>query len=122
VWVRPCVEDKEHERKGVAERGHGPSASVEGLPGSAVRRSVFRSGVVHSLVSAEGHGFSFVRGLLGLWLGWCCGGVFWGLPASAGMSVGATSVVLAGTGSQERALGFTGLEADLVMLQRGERS
>lgn len=30
--------------------------------------------------------------------------------------------VLAGTGSQERALGFTGLEAIQAMLQRGERS
>jgi hypothetical protein len=36
--------------------------------------------------------------------------------------VSATQVVLSGTGDRERALGFMGLEADRVMLQRGERS
>jgi hypothetical protein len=78
VWVRPCVEDKGHERKGVAERGHGPSASVGGLPGSAVRRSVFRSGAARSLVSARVLGSPSSVGCLGF--GWsgvageCSGG------------------------------------------------
>lgn len=38
------------------------------------------------------------------------------------MFVGATLVVLSGTGDWERALDFTGLEADRDMLQRGEKS
>lgn len=47
-FVGACsgVADKGQERKGVAERGHGHTASAGCLPGSAVRRSVFRSRVL----------------------------------------------------------------------------